>query len=84
VASADKDVEKEKQEQSSSSKSNVEEEEDDAWTQLLIEYHKAILSTWDFAIDMGANWLKAQARMWSPDYFRGLYRQTKEKRRGSG
>jgi hypothetical protein len=45
VASANKDVEKEKQEQSSSSKSNVEEE--DAWTQLLIEYHKAILSTWD-------------------------------------
>lgn len=83
MASADKDVEKEKQEQSSSSsKSNVEEE--DAWTRLLIEYHKAILSTWDFAIDMGANWLKAQARMWSPDYFRGLYRQTKEKRRGSG
>jgi hypothetical protein len=82
VASANKDVEKEKQEQSSSSKSNVEEE--DAWTQLLIEYHKAILSTWDFAIDMGANWLKAQARMWSPDYFRGLYRQTKEKRRCSG
>jgi hypothetical protein len=83
VASADKDVEKEKQEQSSSSKSNVEEEED-AWTQLLIEYHKAILSTWDFAIDMGANWLKAQARMWSPDYFRDLYRQTKEKRHFSG
>ena len=82
MASANKDVEKEKQEQSSSSKSNVEEE--DAWTQLLIEYHKAILSTWDFAIDMGANWLKAQARMWSLDYFRGLYRQTKEKRRGSG
>ena len=81
MASANKDVEKEKQEQSSSSKSNVEE---DAWTQLLIEYHKAILSTWDFAIDMGANWLKAQARMWSPDYFRGLYRQTKEKRRCSG
>ena len=72
---------REKQEQSSSE--NVVNE--NAWTQLLVEYHKAILFTWDFAIDMGANWLKAQApRMWSPDYFRDLYRQTREKSRGYG
>ena len=32
--------------------------EGDAWTQLLIEYHKAILTAaWDFAIDLGTNWL---------------------------
>ena len=31
--------------------------EGDAWTQLQIEYHKAILSAaWDFAIDLGTNW----------------------------
>jgi hypothetical protein len=64
---------------SSSSESDVKEE--DAWIQLLINYHKSVLSSWDFAIDVGANWLKAQAHMWSPKYFRGLYRQTREKRR---
>ena len=31
--------------------------EGDAWTQLMIEYHKAILSARDFAIDLGTNWL---------------------------
>jgi hypothetical protein len=55
--------------------------EEDAWIQLLINYHKSVLSSWDFAIDVGANWLKAQAHMWSPEYFRGLYRQTREKHR---
>lgn len=76
MAFADNDEQREKQDQSSE---NIVKE--DAWTQLLIDYHKAILATWDFAIDMGANWLKAQASMWSPDYFRDLYRQTREKRR---
>lgn len=80
MASVDKDEERKEQERSSSE--NVVKES--AWTQLLIDYHKAILSTWDFAIDVGANWLKAQARMWSPDYFRDLYRQTREKHRGYG
>jgi hypothetical protein len=77
MASEDKDEEEKIQEQSSDNAV----QKDDAWTQLLFDYHKAILSTWDFAIDMGANWLKAQARMWSPDYFRALYRQTREKHR---
>jgi hypothetical protein len=80
VASADKDEEEKIQEQSLD---NVMQK-DDAWTKLLIDYHKATLSVWDFAIDLGATWLKAQASMWSPDYFRDLYRQTKEKRRGDG
>jgi hypothetical protein len=76
----DKNEKGEKQEKlSSSSESDVKEE--DAWIQLLINYHKSVLSSWDFAIDVGANWLKAQAHMWSPEYFRGLYRQTREKHR---
>lgn len=54
---------------SSSSESDVKEE--DAWIQLLINYHKSVLSSWDFAIDVGANWLKAQAHMWSPEYLEG-------------
>ncbi|HEV2877133.1 MAG TPA: hypothetical protein VGW09_07645 [Nitrososphaeraceae archaeon] len=54
---------------------------EDAWIQLLINYHKFVLSSWDFAIDVGVNWLKAQAHVWSPEYFRGLYRQTREKHR---
>ena len=49
-------------------------QKDDAWTQLLFDYHKAILSAWDLAIDMGTNWLKAQARMWSPDYYPVVWR----------
>lgn len=77
MASADKDEEGEKQEQPSD---NVVQK-DDAWTRLLIDYHKAILSAWVLTIDVGANWLKAQARMWSPDSLRALYRQTKEKGR---
>jgi hypothetical protein len=77
MASADKDEEEKIQEQSSDNAV----QKDDAWTQLLFDYHKAILSTWDFAIDMGTNWLKTQAHMWSPDYFRALYRQTREKHR---
>ena len=76
MASADKDEEEKIQEQSSPDNAV---QKYDAWTRLLFDYHKAILSTWDFAIDMGANWLKAQARMWSPDYFRDLYRETKKK-----
>jgi hypothetical protein len=77
MASADKDEEGKIQEQSSD---NVVQK-DDAWTRLLIDYHKAILSAWDLAVDLGANWLKAQGRLWSPDYFRALYRQTREKHR---
>jgi hypothetical protein len=81
MASEDKDKESEKQEQSSSE--NIVQK-GDAWGQLLIDYHSAILSTWDLAIDVGASWLKAQAHMWSPDYFRDLYRQTRERRRSYG
>jgi hypothetical protein len=46
---------------SSSSESDVKEE--DAWIQLLINHHKSVLSSWDFVIDVGANWLKAQAHI---------------------
>jgi hypothetical protein len=66
--SIDKNEKGKKQEKlSSSSESDVKEE--DAWIQLLINYHKSVLSSWDFAIDVGANWLKAQAHIWSPEYF---------------
>jgi hypothetical protein len=73
--------EKSNQQEKSSSSSESGVREKDAWTQLLINYHNSVLSSWDFAIDVGANWLKAQARMWSPDYFRELYRQAREKHR---
>jgi hypothetical protein len=56
-------------------------QKDDAWTQLLFDYHRTILSVWDLAIDIGASWCKAQARMWSLDYLRDLYKQTRERRR---
>ena len=52
----------------------------DAWTNLLAGYNRAVLAAWDVVIDVGSNWLKAQASMWSPDYFRELYRQNREKR----
>ncbi|CAN5217307.1 hypothetical protein BH18THE2_BH18THE2_07940 [soil metagenome] len=52
----------------------------DAWTNLLEGYNRAVLAAWDVVIDVGSNWLKAQASMWSPDYFRELYRLNREKR----
>jgi hypothetical protein len=52
----------------------------DAWTNLLVGYNRAVLAAWDVVIDVGSDWLKAQASMWSPDYFRELYRQNREKR----
>lgn len=55
MVSADKDEEK-IQEKSS----NNAVQKDDAWTKLLFDYHKAILSTWDF---LGANWLKASSEV---------------------
>ena len=73
----DKDEERRKQEQLSSSSEDIVKK--DAWTGLLVDYHKATLSAWDFAIDLGATWLKAQAHLWSPDYFRDLYRETRKK-----
>lgn len=78
MASTDKDKVEKIQEQPSSD--NVVQKGED-WTRLLVDYHKTILSAWDLAIDLGASWLKAQARMWSPDYFRELYRQTRERHR---
>jgi hypothetical protein len=42
MVSADKDEEEKIQEQSS----NNAVQKDDAWTKLLFDYHKAILSTW--------------------------------------
>jgi hypothetical protein len=44
MVSADKDEEEKIQEKSS----NNAVQKDDAWTKLLFDYHKAILSTWDF------------------------------------
>ena len=78
MVSVDKDEKGEIQEKPSSE--NIVQK-DDAWTQLLFDYHKAILSAWDLAIDVGTCWCKAQACMWSPDYFRAVYRQTREKHR---
>jgi hypothetical protein len=78
MTSVDKDEKGEIQEKSLSE--NIVQK-DDAWTQLLFDYHMAILSVWDLAIDIGASWCKAQARMWSPDYLRDLYKQTRERRR---
>ena len=53
MVSADKDEEEKTQEKSS----NNAVQKDGAWTKLLFDYHKAILSTWDFGIGMRANWL---------------------------
>jgi hypothetical protein len=49
MVSADKDEEEKTQEKSSDSAV----QKDGAWT----DYHKVILSTWDFGIGMRANWL---------------------------
>lgn len=78
MTSVDKDEKGEIQEKSLSE--NIVQK-DDAWTQLLFDYHRTILSVWDLAIDIGASWCKAQARMWSLDYLRDLYKQTRERRR---
>jgi hypothetical protein len=53
MVSADKDEEEKTQEKSSDSAV----QKDGAWTKLLFDYHKVILSTWDFGIGMRANWL---------------------------
>ena len=54
----DKNEKGKKQEKlSSSSEGDVKEE--DAWIQLLINYHGSVLSSWDFAIDVGAKLAKS-------------------------
>jgi hypothetical protein len=59
MVSADKDEEEKTQEKSSDSAV----QKDGAWTKLLFDYHKVILSTWDFGIGMRANWLKASSEV---------------------